>query len=126
MIPIYPVGFPNINQNENTEVIFMSINDQNYGEKWRRTGYCNRCGNCCDDSENVFKDVDGNGNVPGLEQVVPGKCAYFRWDENNLAVCLGRETEYYKNGCAYIPTKPEHVLEWPDCSYNFEKIEDGN
>jgi hypothetical protein len=126
MIPIFPIDFPHINQNANTEVTFMSINDQNYGEKWKRTGYCSRCGNCCDDIENIFAEVDGDGNPGGLEQVVPGKCAYFRWSEDGLAGCVGRETQFYNNGCAFAPSKIEHIVNWPNCTYNFEKIEDGN
>ena len=122
MIPIYPVNFPNIDQNSNTEVIFESIT----GEKWRRTGFCNRCGNCCLDTENIFKDMDGNYEPGGLEQVVPGKCAYFRWGEDGLAMCLGRDTKYYKSGCVFAPSKKEHVEDWPDCSYTFEKIENGS
>jgi hypothetical protein len=122
MIPIYPINFPNIDQNVDTDVIFESIT----GEKWRRSGSCSRCGNCCDDTENIFKDMDGNYEPGGLEQVVPGKCAYFRWDENGLAMCVGRDTTYYKSGCNYAPSKKEHIVDWPDCTYNFEKIEDGN
>lgn len=124
MIPISPPGFPDtIDQNANAEVIFQSLVD---GSTWKRTGYCSRCGNCCDDVNNIFKDVDGNWNSPGLEQVVPGKCAYFRWGEDGLAQCLGRDTEYYKSGCNQSPSKIEHTLDWPDCTYAFEKLTDGN
>lgn len=127
MIPIYPINFPNnIDQNSNTEVIFESINSNNKGEQWKRTGFCSRCGNCCDDSENIFKHVDGNGNAPGLEQVVSGKCAYFRWGEDGLAQCIGRDTNYYKNGCIFAPSKIEHLIGWPDCTYKFEKIKDAS
>lgn len=122
MIPIYPVNFPNIDQNSNTEVIFESINSNNKGERWKRTGYCSRCGDCCEDTENIFKEFDGNNQPGGLEQVVSGKCAYFRWDENNQAVCTGRDTLYYKNGCVYSPSKIEHLKTWPNCTYKFEKI----
>jgi len=122
MIPIYPENFPNIDQNANTVVIFESINDQNYGEKVERTGYCSRCGDCCSDTDNIFATVDGNGNPGGLVQVVPGKCAYFRWDSNGQADCTGRDTLYYQNGCAFAPSKPDHILNWPNCTYIFEKI----
>lgn len=128
MIPISPPGFPNIDQNANTVVIFESINDQNKGEQWKRTGFCNRCGNCCDDPENIFQTIDGNFQpiAEPLPQVVPGKCAYFRWSEDGLAMCTGRDTLYYKQGCAFAPSKPEHVVNWPDCSYKFEKIKDAS
>lgn len=119
MIPIYPVNFPNINQNVDTDVIFESMID---GSQWRRTGSCSRCGNCCDDTENVFAEVDGNNQPGGLTQVVPGKCAYFRWGDDGLSQCVGRDTKYYKNGCIFSPTKQEHVSQWPDCTYQFERV----
>jgi hypothetical protein len=123
MIPIYPVGFPNnVDQNSDGEVIFQ--NEE--GLQLRRTGRCNRCGNCCDDIENIFKDVDGNGNAPGIEPVVPGKCAYFRWMEDGLAGCVGRDTLYYKNGCNVWPTIPEHIQDYPDCAFKFEVVTDGS
>lgn len=124
MIPIYPENFPNIDQNSSTEVIFESINDQNKGERWRRTGYCSQCGDCCDDNvgDHSFKDMDGDFNLGGLEQVVHGKCAYFRWSEDGKSLCTGRNTKYYKNGCAFAPSKIEHIMNWPNCTYHFEKI----
>lgn len=125
MIPIYPINYETLNQNENVEIEFTSINDHNYGERWKRTGYCSRCGNCCNDSENIFKEFDGNNEPNPLVQVVPGKCAYFRWGEDGLAQCTGRDTLYYKSGCVVSPTKIEHISNWPDCTYRFEKIADG-
>jgi hypothetical protein len=125
MIPIYPVNYPEgVDQNADHTVIFAPV-EGDLQPKLKRTGYCSRCGNCCDDSENIFKDVDGNGNTPGLEQVVPGKCAYFRWIDG-LAGCVGRDTAYYKNGCNFAPTHPSMVNDWPDCTYKFETIADGN
>jgi hypothetical protein len=124
MIAISPAGFPDvIDQNANTDIIFKSLVDDS---EWLRSGYCSRCGDCCDDSENIFSTVDGDGNPGGLTQVVPGKCAYFRWGEDGLAQCLGRDTAYYKNGCVLSPTKIEHITQWPNCTYTFEKINDGN
>lgn len=126
MIAISPEGFPhNIDQNANTDIIFRSVNDQNYGETWRRSGYCSRCGDCCDDSENIFAELDGNGDPNPQVQVVPGKCAYFRWGQDGLAQCTGRTTQYYLNGCAWQPSKPEHLTDWPNCTYTFEKLSDG-
>jgi hypothetical protein len=119
MIPIYPANFPNIDQNTDTEVIFEQVST---GEQWRRTGSCSRCGDCCDDSENIFAEVDGDGNTGGLPQVVPGKCAYFRWGEDGLSQCVGRSTAYYRNGCAFAPSKIEHLSTWPNCTYHFERI----
>lgn len=118
MIPIYPINFPEqTDHNAEHTVIFQSPMD---GSKLKRTGYCNRCGNCCEDLDNVFKDQDGNGNSPGIEQTVPGKCAYFRWGEDGLAICTGQDTYYYKNACAFWPSKKNHLTNYPDCSYIFE------
>lgn len=117
-IPIYPVGFPNIDQNTDTEVHFQMVD----GSVWRRTGYCSRCGDCCEDPENIFSSTDGNGEANPLTQEVPGKCAYYKMLPDGKHGCTGMTTQYYKNGCAYLPSKPEHVAEWPNCTYRFERI----
>jgi hypothetical protein len=111
------------NQNAPQEVLLESLID---GSVWKRTGFCNRCGICCSDTENIFQTFDGNYNhiIEPLPQVVPGKCAYFRWDENNLGVCTGRDTKFYQEGCKLQPTKIEHVQQWEGCGYAFEKISD--
>lgn len=120
MIPIYPENFPNnTNQNENHEVIFESLID---GSRWRRTGYCSNCGDCCNDDDDGFLLVDANGNSPGIQTTVHGKCAYFRWDENGKSVCMGRDTYYYQIACAFMPSKKLHVDSWPNCTYHFEQI----
>lgn len=126
MIAISPEGFPhNIDQNANADIIFRSVNDQNYNETWRRSGHCNRCGDCCNDDVNIFSEFDGNGDFNPLTQVVPGKCAYFRWGDDGLGQCTGRTTSYYLNGCALWPSKLEHITDWANCSYTFEKLNDG-
>lgn len=124
MKPIYPPNFPDIEETAETEVIFQDVIDPT--KKVKRTGTCNRCGQCCTDTENVFQTVDGNNNpIPEpLVQVVPGMCAYFRWDENGLGVCTGRDTLWYKTGCRYLPTKPIHVQILDQCSYQFQWIEE--
>lgn len=123
MIPIYPENFPNIDQNSDTVVIFKSLIDNS---EWKRTGYCSRCGDCCTDIENIFKEFDGNYQPNPLIQVVPGRCAYFRWAEDGKAACVGRDTLYYKSGCAISPSKANHIQNWPNCTYSFEKIKDGS
>lgn len=111
------------NQNTPQDVFMESVVD---GSIWKRSGYCNRCGNCCEDTENVFQTEDGNFQPISepLVQVVPGKCAYFRWDESGLATCTGRDTLHYQMGCKFLPSKIEHIRDWPNCSYTFEKISD--
>lgn len=121
MIPIYPENFPNIDQNADTVVIFQDIDDLT--KKVKRTGMCNRCGQCCEDTENLFQTMDGNWQPidEPLVQVVPGKCAYFRYSEDGLAMCTGRDTIYYKTGCSYWPSKPDNMI-YDKCSYKFEWI----
>lgn len=118
MIPIYPENFPNVNQNEEHEVIFEGLD----GTRWRRTGYCSNCGDCCNDDDDGFLEMDANANSPGIMTTVHGKCAYFRWDENGKSVCTGRDTYYYRNACAFMPSRKLHVDSWPNCTYNFEQI----
>lgn len=113
----------NENPNEPQEVLLESLVD---GSIWKRTGYCNRCGNCCVDIENIFQTEDGNFQPISepLVQVVPGKCAYFRWDENGLGTCTGRDTAYYHAGCKFLPAIEAHMIEWSGCNYTFEKVSD--
>lgn len=123
MIPIYPIGYPNsINPNEDHEVIFAPV-EGDPQPRLKRTGYCSRCGDCCDDTENIFAEVDGNGEPNPLVQVVPGKCAYFRIMEDGLAGCVGRDTLYYKNGCSISPSHPSMAVNWPNCTYKFEVLD---
>lgn len=77
---------------------------------WKRSGECNRCGSCC----------VGNA-VEGVEPVVEGYCAYFRWIEVGvIGECVGRETEFYLRGCNVWPTHPHCISVHPKCSYSFE------
>lgn len=122
MIPIYPENFPiGVNQNTDHEVIFQSLVDNS---QWRRTGHCSQCGDCCDDNvgDHFFANRDGDFNPGGVEQVVPGKCAYFRWSADGKSLCVGRDTNYYKNNCAFWPSKIENIMNYPNCTYKFEKI----
>jgi len=101
----------------------------NTGDVWKRTGYCSQCGDCCEDEpvDHLFKNMDGNwveGN--GLDPVVHGKCAYFRWSENGKGFCTGRNTIYYQTGCKFSPYGPEDIKNWPNCTYKFTLISSGN
>ena len=118
MIPIYPIDFETLNQNVSFDIIFQAED----GTQYKRSGYCSRCGDCCEDIDNIFKDEDGDGNTPGLDQVVAGKCAYFRWGDDGLAMCTGRNTKYYKNGCIISPTVQGHIENYSNCTYSFEKV----
>lgn len=94
------------------------------GEVWERSGGCSQCGDCCEDTENIFSKCDGNYDYNNpLTQVVENKCAYFRWLEPGKAGCVGRDTTYYNNGCNKAPTKPNHLRDWPNCTYKFTKVD---
>lgn len=80
---------------------------------WVRSRECNRCGECC------------RGNpIPDMEPVVPGMCAYYRV-ENGVGGCSDRTAanQYYTNGCAFWPSIPEHIANYPSCSYTFTWVE---
>jgi len=100
--------------------------DPTNGDIWERTGGCSQCGDCCEDTENIFSELDADNNPNPQTQVVHNKCAYFRWSEDGKGVCTGRDTWYYQNGCKFIPTKPNHIVDWPNCTYRFTKISSGN
>ena len=96
--------------------------DMTNGDVWERTGGCSQCGDCCDDSENIFSILDANGEPNPQIVEVHGKCAYFRWNEDGTARCIDRTTDYYLNGCRFQPSKPNHITNWPNCTYKFTKI----
>lgn len=78
------------------------------GVTWRRTGSCNGCGGCCN-----------SGNpIPELTPVVEWACALYREGVG----CSNKEHPYYLAACASWPSKPEQIVEYPDCSYRFERV----
>lgn len=76
------------------------------GVTWRRTGYCNHCGQCCQ------ADVITGEATP---------CQFLIQDAGVLQ-CSGRETEEYLNGCNVWPSVPAHIADYPDCTYTFERV----
>lgn len=96
--------------------------DPTNGDVWERTGGCSQCGDCCDDDENIFAVLDANGDPNPQTPTIHGKCAYFRLTEEGKGLCTGRDTYYYNNGCKFQPSKPNHITDWPNCTYKFTKI----
>ncbi len=96
--------------------------DPTNGDIWERTGGCSQCGDCCDDPENIFAAIDGNGNPNPMTPEVHGKCAYFKLTEDGKGMCTGRDTYYYNNGCNVWPSKPIHIETYNNCTYKFTKI----
>lgn len=101
------------------EVIYWT--DSITGEVWERTGYCSQCGDCCEDTENIFSVLDANNNPNPQVQVVHNKCAYFSIVDGK-GFCSGRDTRYYLNGCISWPSKPQHIENYKNCTYKFTKI----
>lgn len=81
--------------------------------KWRRTGECCRCGDCC---KGQFETGEADPAVNG------GYCTLFRWAAPGEGFCSDRSHPYYLRGCCDWPTKPEHLLDKPRCSYRFEPV----
>lgn len=83
---------------------------QHDGSIWLRTGFCQRCPpneTCC------------RGDPTGGTR---SHCALFAVDEIGRGVCTDREDPYYLNGCNEFPSKPEHLIANPTCTYRFEKV----
>jgi hypothetical protein len=77
---------------------------------WVRSGECNRCGDCCKGQfETGIEDPTVNG----------GYCTLFRWAAPSIGACMDRQSAYYRKGCCDWPTKPEHLVAHPRCSYRF-------
>jgi hypothetical protein len=92
-----PYALPVLQEEEPQEFVLAD------GRRVRRTGYCCRCGACCQSEQ--------------------GPCVYFARREDGLGECVGRDSALYLNGCNVWPSKPEHVALYPECTYRFERIE---
>lgn len=83
---------------------------------WIREGECNRCGECC-------KSGDPFNGEEGMNPQFPGVCPLYR-ELNGVGECTNRQHHYYLNGCAVWPSQPEHIQDYPSCSYTFRWQED--
>lgn len=79
--------------------------------RWIRTGECNRCGACCR-SGDPFNGTRGPSEVPGA-------CPLYA-EHGGIGHCTDRTDHYYLIGCAHWPSEPDHIRDYPDCSYRFE------
>lgn len=80
--------------------------------QWKRTGECNRCGECCR-SGDPFAGELGAGSVEGA-------CPLYV-EEDGRGACSDRTNGYYLAGCALWPSEPDHIRDYPSCSYRFER-----
>lgn len=77
------------------------------GIRWRRVGYCCRCGECC---------IDGDGTPCPIYKL-------FRREPNGTATCTDRNHPFYLGGCNTFPVRPVDVEPFPSCTYSFEQVE---
>jgi hypothetical protein len=98
------------------EVESLDVRD---GSRWRRTGHCCRCGQCCEGDP--FSGEEGTPAVAGM-------CPVFRWetaptaDSPGIGACSNREHRYYLGGCNAWPSLPEHIEDKPLCTFRFQRI----
>lgn len=81
------------------------------GSVWRRTGECNRCGECCK-SGDPFAD----------DQTTPANPCRLLVTDGAAYACGDRTSHVYLSGCNVWPSAPEHVTPYPSCSYVFERV----
>lgn len=82
---------------------------------WVRNGECNRCGECC-------KSGDPFNGRMGIGEFGLSVCPLLKLIDN-LHTCSDRQNNYYLNGCAHWPSRPEHIVNYPSCSYTFEWVD---
>jgi hypothetical protein len=87
--------------------------DNRDGSLWRRSGECSRCGACCR-SGDPFAGTRGASGVQGA-------CPLYV-ERDGVGICTDRTDRYYLNGCASWPSLPRHIVDYPGCSYQFERI----
>lgn len=89
------------------------------GTVWLRTGHCSLCGDCC---RGQFETGDCDPDING------GLCSRATWLNDGVGGkifnCLdhGKAGTYWSMGCNEWPTKPEHLLDAPRCTYRFTRV----
>jgi len=57
------------------------------------------------------------------EPEIPGACPLLALLPDGFHACTDRKHPYYLNGCNVFPTHPAQIVNYPSCSYTFEKVE---
>jgi hypothetical protein len=80
------------------------------GRRVRISGYCCLCGDCCE-----------SGN-PYTGDHTP--CPHFKRLSPEQGICTDRSeaNSYYQHACRLWPSKPEHPLAYPRCTYVVEDV----
>lgn len=80
------------------------------GEVWKRNGYCNRCGMCCD---NIKGDLAKENSNDCKHQ------KHENLNDEKVSVCKIYWTRPYQ--CAVYPFDPYDEL-YEKCSYSWERV----
>lgn len=93
----------------------MTVYEHEDGDTYVRTGECSRCGECC---------MSGDPFLGALgEAAIPGACPLLRREPDGLYSCTDRTNPYYLNGPNVWPTHPDQIVNYPSCTYRFERID---
>jgi hypothetical protein len=101
---------------------------------WIRSGFCNRCGECCVGSPGWAgrSDLETDDSMR-REPPVKGMCPLYELHvgaPEGDGFCIGHEPPnqhpYYLTGCNVWPQHPDNIANCPSCSYTFTWIADGD
>jgi hypothetical protein len=95
---------------------------------WVRTGECCQCGDCC--IGYPFAGDDSDKENPRCSELMrtrqpeqPGRCPLLTFHigaPQGDTSCLGHDGDpYYLSGCVVWPSHPDHIRDYPRCSYSF-------
>lgn len=79
-----------------------------------RSGECCRCGECCRSGD----PFNGEMGEPAIE----GACPLLALLPDGVHACTDRQHPYYLSGCNVWPSHPDHIVNYPSCSYKFEAV----
>lgn len=91
------------------------------GQRWLRVGECNRCGACCGGGDPSVKNPMFT-QADLASRTIEGRCPLLRFDGERFA-CAGHGTsEFYLNGCATFPARPEDSAMYESCSFSWVAV----
>jgi hypothetical protein len=56
------------------------------------------------------------------EPEIPGACPLLALLPDGLYACTDRQNSYYLNGPNVWPTHPLQIVNYPSCTYKFQKV----
>ena len=118
------------------EDLLISIQSVKREMSWVRSGYCCRCGDCCIGDPYPDKDDPACTHLMRVHKPErPGRCPLLQFHigaPQGDTSCVGHigmvpegsEDPYYMSGCNVWPTVPDHIKDYPRCTYSFEWRDD--